>query len=616
MIPIVLFFFVSAIVSLTQLKQSKSILDAQYNTSVWTLFQLRAETRRFHEALTLFLADHSTHQKLVEHYDILWSRFPVVLQGVDAKDISRIDGAIQLLDNSFSEVKSLEHTIFNELPGNPALATDIQKQFAPHLKAIEKLSIENYHLHSDSRLRVDKRVSELQQQLIWLMFGLIMAGTLLLLMVLKENRINRHMAEHDSLTGMPNRAFLKKILVTQVQQPQPFALHLLDLNGFKDVNDTLGHHTGDYLLQAVAERLKKVDEKHNCLTCRLGGDEFAILQPDIKGNQKLNEVANEVIQALETEFYIDNHICHIGGSIGSVSFPDHGRIPSQLLTRADIAMYKAKDHSPSSKHTLFDFEMDSEINRTQQLQKDLREAIEHQKLHLVFQPIVALDSDKAVYMEALLRWTHSHYGAISPLEVVSIAEQYSLADKLGLWVIDETCRQIAEWKKQGFSPLPVSVNISPSMYKLDLVQIIRSSLEKYQLQKGLLLIEVTEDTAMHIIKETQQMFPELNKNGVSIALDDFGTGLSSLSHLQQLPIQTLKIDRSFTCRILNDATSGHLIKSMIDIGHNLGLSVVAEGIEEAEEAHLLKQYQCDYGQGYFYSKPASPELIPEICDNM
>jgi EAL domain-containing protein (putative c-di-GMP-specific phosphodiesterase class I) len=231
----------------------------------------------------------------------------------------------------------------------------------------------------------------------------------------------------------------------------------------------------------------------------------------------------------------------------------------------------------------------------------------------VYQPIVSLQTQQVVSLETLLRWDHETYGAIPPLEIISIAEKYSLANTLGCWIIDEACRQIDEWRNEGFQPLPVAVNISPSMHQLDLAAIINQSLKQHNLPQGLIRIEVTEDTGMQILKETQDLLPGLARHNISVALDDFGTGLSSLSHLQQLPIQTLKIDRSFISKISEDQVSRRLVHNIIGIGHDLGMKVVAEGIENEAEASLLATYQCDYGQGYLFSKPLAPRLIPACC---
>lgn len=380
------------------------------------------------------------------------------------------------------------------------------------------------------------------------------------------------------------------------------------------MNDTLGHHTGDVLLQAVSARLlEHIDHEHGCITCRLGGDEFAILQPRYRHSKDLQAIGQAIIQALEEEFLVESHPCFIGGSIGSVVYPDHGRDASRLLTHADIAMYKAKESAPESTLMTFDYSMDAQINRRQQLHKDLRDALEHGKLTLEYQPIIGFENNCVEYFEALLRWHHPVYGHIAPPEVIEVAEQYGLAHPLGCWVIEQTCRQIQQWQEQGLQPLPVSVNISPAMYRLDLVATINNALDNCGLRKGLLWIEVTEDTTMHSIKEANEMLPRLQEQGVMIALDDFGTGLSSFSHLQQLSIQTLKIDRSFIKDIVDNPTSSSLVNNIIAIGHDLGMKVVAEGIENQAAADILQQYGCDLGQGYLYSRPLHADLVPDFC---
>ncbi|WP_299196179.1 bifunctional diguanylate cyclase/phosphodiesterase [uncultured Amphritea sp.] len=616
LIALILIFFISAAVSLFQLRQSITILDQYYTTSVFSMFQLKMELRRFDDALTLYqAAPNTTHlDQLKSRYDILWSRFPVLIEGDDGVQIRSIETAESTINQAFETVKSLENDIFNRLPVDPEYSVQIKQTLKPQVDAVDALSMQDYYRTNAILNRSDSQVLDLQRQLILLMFGLIFTGSLLLLMIIRESRLNRHQAEHDSLTGIPNRAFLKKKISRYSDKKQPFALHLLDLNGFKDINDTLGHHIGDALLQSVSRRMtEEIDKRYNCVTCRLGGDEFAIIQSTVRGKQSLNIIADKIISLFDQPFEIGQHTCFIGASIGSVIYPEHGNDASSLLTRADIAMYKAKERSNHSTQMLFDFEMDVQINRRQQLQRDLREAIEAEKLQLVYQPIVSLEEQHVASLEALLRWNHETYGAIPPLEIIEIAEKYSIANLLGCWVIKQTCLQIAQWQSMGLKAIPVAINISPSMHQLDLASIINQSLNEYGLPKGLIRVEVTEDTSMHILKETQNLLPELARQEISIALDDFGTGLSSLSHLQQLPIQTLKIDRCFISKITVDRTSSLLVKNIIRIGHDLGMRVVAEGIEDAAAAHLLTSFQCDFGQGYLFSKPLKPELIPDFC---
>lgn len=614
LLPVVLIFFFSAIISFIQLRQSLTILEQRYGTSVWSLFQLGVELHRFDDALEIYHSDPSALKQLQLRYDILWSRFPILLEGVDAAHLEKIKGATSLLNSTFDTIKSFESDLFDTLPLTAERIPEIQSRLRPQTEAVNKLSLENYHYNNKSFNRDDREIASLQEQLILLIIGLSISGSMLLWMVLRESKLNRYQAEHDSLTQLPNRVFLKKSLSSHCEQSDSFALHLIDLNGFKDVNDTLGHHIGDILLQSVSSRLiDRIDREYGCITTRLGGDEFAIIQPSTRNQHDLKKVTDQILRLFEDKFHIGEQSCFIGVSIGSAIYPEHATEAGSLLTRADIAMYKAKELSPISGSALFDFTMDAKIHRRQELHRDLREAIINEKLNLVYQPIVSLEDESVAYFEALLRWNHEIHGPIPPLEIIEIAEYYGLANKLGCWIIDQTCRQIGLWQASGFNPLPVSVNISPSMHRLDLAMIINKSLKRYGLPKGLIWIEVTEDTTMQILKETQEVIPTLNQEGISIALDDFGTGLSSLSHLQQLPVQTLKIDRSFIRHIPTDKVSSRLVKNIIGIGHDLGMKVVAEGIEDRAAASLLASYKCDLGQGYLFSKPLPPNRIPDFC---
>ncbi len=603
-------FLVGAMINIIQLQRSASVLENRHDTNIWSLFQLETEMRKFHNALEAYQNNTDTYDQLTERYDILWSRFPTLLEGEAAAQISEIGGAIGTLTDAFAAVQNIESKIFGDLKNSPDISKTIQEQMTPHLYAIDRLTLEVHNLSHKLHNSQDKQFTTLQKQLFLLIGGLILSGTLLLLMVIRENKINRFQAEHDSLTSIPNRAYLRNRLIKMCTQSEPFALHLIDLNGFKDINDTLGHQSGDELLQQVSQRLvADVDQHLGCKTCRLGGDEFAILHFGYRNASDIHTVATQIINSLERGFSINEHTCFIGGSVGSVIYPDHGNTASLLLTHADIAMYKAKESSPLSTHVLFDYEMDAAINYQQRLQQDLKEALEHNQLSLCFQPIVDLKQQEIHYFEALLRWEHVNYSSLSPLKIIKVAEQYGLGYQLGCWVIDESCRQMNEWRELTGKNLPVSVNISPSMYRLSLAKSINDSLSKYSLDEGQLWIEVTEDTTMQRFKEASKVLRKLVDGGVKIALDDFGTGLSSLSHLQQMHVQILKMDRSFVHDMILNPTSSSLVKNIITIGHDLGMKVVAEGIECEKSAEILSNYQCDYGQGYLFGKPLSPQQV-------
>lgn len=614
---IVLVFSISAGFGLYQLNQSIDILNKRYGTSVWSLFQLKSELRRFTDTIVMFEYGGASADELHDRYDILWSRFTVLLEGIDAEQLEKVDGAIEMISGVFEEVKEVEDLVFSLKPEDRELAETIRQRFEPYQVAVERLALGNYHFNNDFYNRGDKSVARLQQQLIYLMIGLMLSGGVLFLMVLRESRNNRFQALHDSLTGMPNRAFLREELVEACTYNTPFALHLLDLNGFKDVNDTLGHHCGDVLLQQVAWRLVEVlKQSRNVLVCRLGGDEFAIVQQGLEGREAAELAAQRIIEALDEEFIIDGHSCFVGASIGITLYPQHAKEVSTLLSHADLAMYRAKARSPESAYCFFRAEMDDAVKRRQQLFRDLREALELNQLELAYQPIVDLETGEVCYLEALLRWQHPQIGYIPPMEIVGIAEQYALAHQLGEWVIRQACRQSRLWQSDGASLVPISVNISPSLYRFDLVNVISEALATEGLPTYAISIEVTEDTTMQVITDAKDMLPRLHAMGISIALDDFGTGLSSLSHLQELSMQTLKIDRSFIqgmCKKESDCT---LVSNIIGIGHDLGMKVVAEGIEEENVAQLLRYCGCDMGQGYLFSKPVPASCIPDVYQRL
>ena len=610
---IVLVFVVSVIVSMIQLRQAVQLLEQRPGTSVWSLFQLKNEYRSLKDQLRLYQHGLISHDDLLLRYDILWSRFPVLLEGVDAQQLAVDKDGLVAIQAAFSDLKTLESKILNLKPGDAEGVALILAGLDIHLPRVDKVALENFHYNNQFFRQNDERLMNLQMQLGYLLFGILLSGGSLLWLVVRESKHNRYQALHDSLTGMPNRKLLRQIMARLADRQAPFALHLLDLNGFKEVNDTLGHHYGDELLTRVASRLQQsVSERPDYAVARLGGDEFAIVQYPLKSRQEAEQVAQLIIEALSDAFEVDGNTCFVGASIGTSLYPDHGSRVRELLSHADLAMYQAKKQAPDSAFCFFESKFNEALKRRQQLHRDLRDALEAPdgQLYLVYQPIVELDGQRISSLEALLRWDHPQLGPIPPLETIEVAEQYGLGQQLGTWVIEEACRQNRRWQDEGEACVRIAVNISPSMYRLDLVGIVERALIEAHLPPACLTIEVTEDTTMKVLKDAMGLLPALQQLGVTIALDDFGTGLSSLSHLKDLPVQVLKIDRSFVKDLAQPDYCSKLIGGIIQLGHTLNMQVVAEGIEDEGIRAILKGYGCHYGQGYLYSKPLLPADIP------
>ncbi len=615
LVVIVLVFCISVVISMVQLRTTVKLLDYRPGTSIWALFQLKNEYRNLRGKLLMYQNGLVHHDALMMSYDILWSRFPVLQEGLDANQIRALEGGASLLNIAFDDLKSMDMQMQYLRQGDVAGATHLRDQLERFSLKIDDLALTNFHHNNQYFRKNDQRMRALQMQLGYLLLGILFSGSFLLWMLFRENRHNRYQALHDSLTDMPNRKLLRQHMRELAGSGKPFALHLLDLNGFKEVNDTLGHQSGDELLKAVANRLlESMADSRNYMVARLGGDEFAVVQHPLVDHAEAEEVAGLIIEALTPAFDIDDNLSFVGASIGTALYPEHAGRVRDLLSRADLAMYQAKKFSPVSAFCFFEEAFNDRLKRRQLLHRDLRDALQvpQSQLRLEYQPLVDLQTEKVSSLEALLRWDHPSLGAIPPMEAIEVAEQYGLGQQLGSWVLREACQQNRRWQDAGSEPVRIAVNISPSMYQLDLVETVRLALSQADLSAACLTIEVTEDTTIKLLHESMGVLPGLQQLGVTIALDDFGTGLSSLSHLKDLPVQVLKIDRSFVKDLASPEYCSKLIGGIIQLGHTLNMSVVAEGIEDSEIRDILRQYGCDIGQGYYYSRPLGAEKIPAM----
>lgn len=435
-----------------------------------------------------------------------------------------------------------------------------------------------------------------------------------------EEQLRRN-AFHDSLTGLPNRLLFMERLSQTVERANEdpdyrFALLFLDLDRFKVINDSLGHMIGDQLLIAIARRLESCLNKHDTVA-RLGGDEFTILLENIKNDTDAAKVAERVQKALSTPFNLSGHEVFTSASIGiTLSSTDFDR-PEDLLRGADIAMYRAKAQGKAC-HEVFDHDMHTHVVALMQLENDLRRAVERQDFELYYQPIVALATGRIMGFEALVRWQHPEQGIISPAKFVPIAEETGLIIPLGQWVLREACRQLKQWQDEFSSepPLTVSVNLSSRQFSQpSLINQIRQILVETGIDAHCLKLEITESAIMENTESAMDMLLQLKAMGIQLSVDDFGTGYSSLGYLYRFPMDVLKIDRSFVSRVDVDGEKLELVRTIITLAWNLGMDVVAEGVETTKQLAQLKALKCEYGQGFLFSKPLprleAAKLIPQ-----
>mgnify|MGYP000232788654 CR=1 FL=1 len=418
-----------------------------------------------------------------------------------------------------------------------------------------------------------------------------------------------YLALHDSLTGLPNRALMRdrlsQALGSANRRKQPLAILVMDLDGFKDVNDTLGHNVGDRLLCEVGERLLSTLRKVDTVA-RMGGDEFAMVLPDTDATGAAT-VATKLLKAVTPPHLIDEFRISVQASIGIAIFPQHGAETDMLLRQADIAMYIAK--RAKGGYAFYDTQHDPHTPKRLRLIADLRNAIERHELTLAYQPKVSLTSGAIVGVEALARWLHPEFGGIAPDVFIPLAESTGLMKALTINVLDAALADCARLQREGVD-LDFAVNVSAAnLHDADFSEQVGSLLQKWRVAPARLMIEITESAVMSDAQRALQSLRTLDAMGVGISVDDFGTGYSSLAYLKRLPVDEIKIDKSFIQDLVPGSEGAKIVRSIIDLGHNLALTVVAEGVENNATRDYLKSLACNSAQGYFYARPMPVEAL-------
>lgn len=423
-------------------------------------------------------------------------------------------------------------------------------------------------------------------------------------------------ASHDYLTGIPNRRMFNDLASAELKRARRskyiYALLFFDLDRFKLVNDTLGHAVGDLLLKAVAQRLRENLRDYD-LVARLGGDEFVVLLSEIKTEASVAQLAAELVQELSRVYPdLNGHDVETSPSIGIALYPRDGQTIEELLTHADRAMYDAKAEG-RGRFSFYDASLNASSARRSELIARLRSAIQDNEFCLHFQPKVDLNTLRIVGLEALIRWQHPEHGMIFPGEFISFAEEEGYIVPLGQWVIHAACEQIAQWKRDGLPGVPVAINISAcQLHDERFPADVMAALAKHGVAAEMLEIEITESAIIEDTQLAQRNLEILAAAGVKVALDDFGTGFSGLSRLKQLPIDAVKIDRSFIRDIRKDTSDAVIVASTITLAHNLGLIVIAEGVESKDQLVHLKAAGCDQVQGFYLHRPAAARDIAPI----
>jgi diguanylate cyclase (GGDEF)-like protein/PAS domain S-box-containing protein len=417
-----------------------------------------------------------------------------------------------------------------------------------------------------------------------------------------------YQAFHDALTDLPNRSLfvdrVERALARAVRHGESVSVMFIDVDNFKVVNDSLGHPVGDQLLVGLIQRIKSC-LRHEDTLARLSGDEFAILIEDIRDDEDARKLANRLQEQLLTPFILDRREVFATVSIGIVvSGPAHLG-PDDLLRDADLAMYRAKSNG-KARCEVFDHTMNADMTERLTLETSMRRAIERRELRVFYQPIICLDDERVIGFEALVRWEHPQRGLISPADFIPLAEETGLIVPIGAWVLEEACRQVKQWQAERCPGRTLLLNVNVSarqLQALDLVETVDSVLKRTGFNPVQLKLELTESLMMQDVDWTIQRLHELKALSIQLGVDDFGTGYSSLAYLRQFPIDLLKVDKSFVGRLGVNPHDDAIVRSIVTLANDLGMQVVAEGIETAEQLAMLRELGCVYGQGYYFSRP-------------
>jgi diguanylate cyclase (GGDEF)-like protein len=436
---------------------------------------------------------------------------------------------------------------------------------------------------------------------------------------LEQQRSISRLARRDVLTGLPNRFHLQRLLPRLLQRAardkSRLALLYIDLDHFKNVNDSLGHGIGDRLLESTAKRLRGCLARHD-LVVRMGGDEFVVVSSGLPSVSVVDSIARRIRSELSVPIDVDGALLSMGCSIGISVYPDDSATPEQLLKHADIALYQAKDRGRSA-HLFFTAEMNARLSERLGMERALRRAIDAGELFVEYQPSFDLRTLRPVSFEALVRWRTPEGALVPPSRFIPIAEQSGFIVELGEWVLRRVCQQLAGWQRAGVPLLPVSVNLSVKQFEQPgLADRVADIVRAAGIESRMVHFEITESAAMQSSEQNLGALHALRNLGCRILVDDFGTGYSSLSYLKHLPVDTLKIDRAFVRDMAVDANDAAIVSAIVGIAKSLGLHLVAEGIESAEQLECLRTLGCEVGQGFFFSPPIAAESCTPILEKL
>lgn len=435
---------------------------------------------------------------------------------------------------------------------------------------------------------------------------------------LKGNRDSmKKLAYTDYLTELPNRAAFSEMLdnvMLTLRSDETIGIMDIDLDNFKNINDTLGHSYGDELLIDVSHRLKQAMDENDYLA-RVGGDEFMVLTQNIADTASYEEKIKKIRNVFTFPFVLATKEYFVTVSIGVAFAPKDGKSSQNMIKNVDSAMYVAKANGKNT-YAYFDYTFNQKLTEKIEIQSELRKAIEKDEFVLFYQAQMDLETKKTVGFEALIRWNHPQRGLVNPDEFIYLAEETGLIIPIGKWVLKTACRQLKQWSDEGYTDISMAVNLSARQFKdKDFVKLVDETIEETGIDPRRLELEITESIALDDLEYTISTINDLKRTGVHFSLDDFGTGYSSMSYLKRLPVSNLKIDKSFLDTVMEDQSDQKIIQAIITLARNLNLHVVAEGVERFDQEQFLQEANCNMAQGFLYSKPIPRELAAEFLKN-
>ncbi|WP_439858952.1 putative bifunctional diguanylate cyclase/phosphodiesterase [Pseudomonas sp. MBLB4136] len=625
-------FMATLYLSYRDIGQANAISSLRMGHHTHTLFKTYEEVERLMRTLRRYTLQDPVRGATLDdvqlHYELLVSRLGVFHEGEANLGLLEFDDVRTAVEGLAVTLDAIEPMLAELKPdpydlGYPTIQAllrpyrvqffELGKQFLMSAEVRNEQIIRHYNSRTDWHLAAPAASGLL---LLLLFFAQLRQSMRLAESLAAESRKLSHMAAHDPLTGLPNRALMKDRLIQAIHHMHRaggrFGVLFIDLDRFKAVNDSLGHGAGDELLKIVAERLSACVREGDTVA-RISGDEFVLIIEDIGDDDGiLSDVANRVAAQLRIPFLLAGQELLVTGSIGISRYPDDGQEAELLLMNADAAMYSSKANGRDSV-CAYQVEMNSRCVSRLELSRDLQHALERDQLELHYQPCVALQTGEIFGVEALLRWRHPVRGLLAPDDFIALAEESGLMTPIGDWVIRQACSQAAAWHQQGMPQLKMAVNLSAvQLQQPGLAGRVAEALEASGHPAALLELELTETQLMHDIDTAIAATQALRELGVCIAIDDFGTGCCSLSCLQRLPVSTLKLDRSFVQDAPNNPGAAAIARSVIGLGKSLELAVLAEGIETPEQLAFLRAHQCDAGQGYLFSRPLPAAHIPDL----